>query len=256
MSAGAGHAVAPSTLRTCRPSLVPALMAALVAGCAPAMPSLSGAHTTPDGRAEVALGTAVRVPFAEVAPPALPGGVDEVLALASPGGAVPVELGRVGFAGDWDLSVVAAGSGGRIELRGDRRLSPMAHFHAGVAVSGGYAGAQATQGTTGGEGYRIGAFVPLTLGVDVSGIFEAWATARLGAERIEGTIGLGGTPRASEAWMLRAGLALGLAVGFRRFHVLVEVAVDAEHVRGTSGGTAFERTGGAVTPAVGLRVRF
>lgn len=232
------------------------MVASLVAGCAPALPSLSGAHTTPDGRVELGLGTAVRVPFEGVAPPPVPGGTDEVLALASPGGAVPVELGRAGFASDWDLGVIAAGSGGRIEVRGGRQLSAMAHFHGGVALSGGWARAEPTQGTTGAEGYRVGAFVPLTLGIDVSSIFEAWATARLGAERIEGTVGLGGAPRASEAWMLRAGLALGLAVGFRRVHVLLEVAVDAEHVRGTSGGSAFESTGGAVTPAVALRVRF
>lgn len=228
----------------------------LAAGCAPALVSLSGARATPEGRTDVALGTGVRVPLADVAPPAVPGGTDEVLALLSPGGAVPVEALRAGVAGGWDLGVVAAGSGGRVELRGDHALGAMAHVHGGIALGGGYARAEPTQGTTGAEGYRLGVFVPVTLGIDVSSIFEAWATARLGAERVEGTVGLGGAPRASEAWLLRAGLALGLAVGFRRVHVLLEVGLDAEHARGTSGGVAFERTGGAVTPAVGLRVRF
>lgn len=233
-----------------------AIVLSFTAACAPALPSLSGAHTTPDGRAEVGLGTAVRVPFLDVAPPNVPGDVDEALAIASPGGVVPVELGRVGFERNWDVGVIAAGPGGRVEVRGDYRLGPMTHFHAGFALSGGWAHAEPTQGTTGADGYRVGGFVPLTLGIDVSGIFEAWGTVRLGAEHVEGTIGIGSAPRSAEAWMLRAGLALGLAVGFRRVHVLCEVAVDAEHVRGTSGGVSFDRTGGAVTPAVALRVRF
>lgn len=225
-------------------------------GCAPVLPSFSGGSTTPHDREDLAVGLAARAPALDLS---APGGGDasELLTLAAPGGVVPAGVLRFGLDGGWDLGVIVAGSGGRIEVRTGGLLGSSVTWHVGAALSGAYQRSEARQldvDTTlaGAEGYRVGALVPLSVGMALGGIFEAWGTVRLGAEHVGGSVGA----TSGDAWTLRSGLALGLAVGFRRVHVLVELAVDFEHVRGQLGGVAIDRSGIVLTPATALRIRF
>jgi len=127
--------------------------------------------------------------------------------------------------------------------------------HVGSAGFGGYA-ARPLDGAGGqGEGWRAGAFVPLTLALEVAGILEAWLGARLAFERVEGALAPSALNAPSSAWGLRGGGVVGLALGFRRLHVLAELAVDAEWWSGTTAGASFERVGVALTPALAVRVR-
>lgn len=231
------------------------VMGAALTACAPALPTLSGGRTTPSGRADLAIGMAARAPALDLAP--ADAGTTELLSLSGPGGVVPAGSFRVGLDDGWDLGVVIAGTGGRAEVRTGGPLGTLANYHLGAALTAGYQRSEDAQSGMGAvlraaEGYRVGAFLPLGIGAALGGIFEGWGTVRLGAEYVSGTVGAD----RGDAWILRSGLALGIGVGFRRVHVLIELAVDFEHVRGQLGGVAIDRSGVVLTPATALRLRF
>lgn len=220
-------------------------LVAIAAGCAPALPSLSGARTTPEGRADVAVGFAGRVVTSELAE-------GETSAHVAPGGLAPVALARVGLGGNLDVGLVAAGGAGRIEARVGARAG-LARFHAGLAVHGGYAaGPDETEGRQA-TGWRAGAFVPLTVALNLVGVAEVWLGARLSAERVEGLAGP--SEPALDAWGIRAGGVAGLALGFRRVHLLAELAVDGEWWRIEHPAATAERAAVVLTPAVAVRFR-
>jgi len=244
------------TDRVIRNPLLSVVALVVLAGCAPVLPSLSGGSTTPHDREDLAVGIAARAPALDLSGPSEPGD-DELLTLAGPGGLVPVGSFRAGLQGGWDLGAIVAGSGGRLEVRSGGLLGSSLTYHVGVALSGAYQGSESRQTAmdetlSAAEGFRVGALVPVGIGLALGGIFEAWGTVRLGAEYLNGTVGIA----AGDAWVLRSGLALGVGVGFRRVHVLVELAVDFEHVRGQLAGNAIERSGIVLTPAAALRIRF
>ena len=229
-----------------------ALLLACLVGCAPALPSFTGGRTTPEGRGDVALGGSARVPLGDLSRP-----VDgPLLGLMSSGGVAPVGFFRVGVARGWDLGVLVAGPSGRLELRGGVRLGSLARFVGGVGVYGGGLTREATDPQGAGDGFRVGALVPLVLTLDLGGIFEAWGGVRLGFEHVGGGLALGGIRTTGDATAFRGGLVVGLAVGFRRVHALLELAADYEYWRGQLGSLGFERQGVALVPAFGLRVRF
>ncbi len=221
---------------------------ASLAACAPSLPSLSGARTTPDGRADVLLGMAARVPTGDLAS-------GDAMSLAGPGGIAPAGAVRVGVSHDVDVGLVVSAASGRAELRYGARVGSL-RLHAGLAGFGGYAVTSPDANGAQGSGWRAGAFVPLTLGFDVAGILEAWVGARFALERVEGQLGPSEMNATSSAWGVRGGGVVGLALGFRRVHVLAELAVDGEWWSGQLAGVGFERAGVSLTPAFGVRVRF
>jgi hypothetical protein len=236
---------------------VAAIVAALLAaGCAPALPSISGGSTTPHDRFDLALGIAARAPALDLGrTEAL--GTDELLRLSGPGGVVPVGAFRIGV-GSIELGAIVAGTSGRLELRAGGALSGIAHWHIGAALGAGYRRADPQTSALGDElgaveGHHLGLLVPVGIGASLGGVFELWGTLRLGADRLEGWVQPG---RFGEAWALRAGLAVGLGVGFRRVHVLLELPVDVEYVSGQLAGIPLERSGLALTPTAALRLRF
>lgn len=220
---------------------------ALSTGCAPTLPSFAGSRTTPASRVDVALGMAGRLPTGDLAS-------GPALALAAPAGIAPAGAVRIGLEDDVDLGLVVSASSARAELRYGARLGQL-RMHVGVAGFGGYAVTDPDMNGAQGSGWRAGAFVPLTLAFDVAGMLEAWVGARLALERVEGSLGAEPAGR-SDAWGFRGGGVVGLALGFRRVHVLAELAVDGEHWSGSTAGVSFERAGVSLTPALGLRVRF
>lgn len=230
-----------------------ALSGVLAVGCAPSLPSFSGARTTPNGRTDLVAGMSARVPTGDLAS-------TDALALAAPAGIAPAGAVRVGVSRELDLGLVVSAASGRAELRYGQTVGSF-RLHAGIAGFGGYAVTDPDVNGAQGSGWRAGAFVPLTLGFDVAGILEAWVGARFALERVEGQLGptamMGGVPNAtSSAWGVRAGGVVGLALGFRRVHVLAELAVDGEWWSGQLAGVSFERAGAALTPAFGVRIRF
>ncbi len=214
-------------------------------GCAPALPSLAGSRTTPTDRADLALGVSGRVPFGSL-------GEFESVSRLAPGGLAPLAMGRLGLSDSVDLGLAVAGASGRLEVRYGEDLGPV-WIVAGLAGYGAYAGSPDALGGVVGDGYRAGALAPLTIGYEVLAILEVWAGLRAGVEYLHGRFGV--EERESEAVHLRAGGVVGFALGFRRVHVLAELAVDAEHALGETPSGAFERTGVALTPTLGLRVR-
>ncbi|MFN7697032.1 MAG: hypothetical protein ACK6CU_13775 [Deltaproteobacteria bacterium] len=224
------------------------LLAAGALGCAPSLPAFAGSRTTPDGRVDVVLGMAGRLPTGELA-------AGDALSLAGPSGIAPAAGVRVGVAEDVDVGLVVSSASGRAELRWGGRVGPL-RAHVGLAGFGGYAVTGLDENGAQGSGWRAGALVPLTLAFDVAGILEAWLGARVALERVEGALGPPSLGVRSAAWGLRGGGVVGLALGFRRVHVLAELAIDGEHWSGQNGASPFERAGVALTPAFALRVRF
>ncbi len=220
-------------------------------GCAPALSSFSGSRTTPDGREDLALGGSVRAPLGDLARPA----DGPLLGLMSPGGVVPVGFFRVGIAPGWDLGVLVAGPSGRLELRTAVRMGASTRFVAGVSGYGGGL-SRDTDPEGRGDGYRVGGLVPLVFTLDLGGILEAWAGVRVGFEHVGGQVITGDVVDRGDATAFRGGLVVGLAIGFRRVHALLELAADYEYWRGQLSSVSFERQGVALVPGFGLRVRF
>ncbi len=229
-----------------------AFLVLCLVGCAPALSSFSGARTTPAGRGDVALGASARVPLGDLAHPS----DGALVGLTSPGGVAPGGFVRIGLARGWDLGVLAWGPNGRLELRGSVRLGTFTRFIGGVAAYGGGIAQDATPEQSRGDGYRVGALLPLVFALDLGSIFEAWGGIRLGYEHVGGALVVDDRALRGEADAFRGGLVVGLAVGFRRVHALLELAADYELWRGQLDGRPIERQGVALVPGFGLRVRF
>lgn len=220
--------------------------ALLASACATAEPTFAGGRTVPRGRTDLAVGAAVRVPVGDlVAQPSLEAR-DELLAFGAPGGAAPAAFVRHGLTDELDLGVEAAGSSLRGRLRGRIGLGGLAHLVIGLAPHAGavYDGSEAAA-------FRGGVLVPVAITLDLFSLYEVWIGARAGIEHVAGELG----DRALSLSGLRTGGVVGLGVGFRRLHVLVELAVDHELWWGALGGRSVERNGIALTPAFAVRLR-
>lgn len=217
------------------------LILTYLVGCAPALPTLSGGRTTPDDRTDLALGGAIRVPVGDLA--AQPVEADRVLRSAAAGGAVPVAMVRHGVSPDIDLGVESAGTTLRLSARGQLDLGTVG-LMAGVVPHIGLAEDPAEAG-------RLGVSLPLVLAVDVLSVAEAWLGVRGTVEHAFGQL----DGDALSVTGVRAGGVVGLAVGFRRFHVLLELGVDYERWIGELADREIDRDGVVLTPAFAFRLR-
>ena len=173
--------------------------------CAPAHPLLTGATTTPQDRAAVALGGAARIPLGTSLPE------DP----ASPGGVVPVAAFRHGIAPNTDVGAMVAGTLGRIDIRQQLVVQEDIVRMVLTGAIAPYVGA-VDEG-----GLRYGADLPLTFAVDGDSLVELWIGPRLGVERAESD---------AEGWAtgFRVGGVVGLGFGFRHLHALVELTTHYE----------------------------
>ena len=144
---------------------------------------------------------------------------------------------------DVDLGLDVSGANLRASARGQVREGTV-RFIGGIS---GFGGAVLDPGAAG----RLGVSLPLTLAVDLFSVVELWLGVRASLEHVFGDL----DPGALTLTGLRTGGVLGLAVGFRRIHVLLELGVDHEYWFGRLGGVDFERNGVAFTPAFALRIR-
>lgn len=220
----------------------------LLLGCAPAMPSFAGGSTVPTGRTDLATGAAYRIPVGDLSPAAVSPGepgaeLDHALSFGAPGGATPLVFVRHGLGSRADLGVEATASSARAHLRGRLPLGT-ASLLFGIAPHVGVAHDDTSA-------VRLGGTVPLVLAIDLFSLYEAWIGARITVEHIRGD--LGALPVSLTG--LRTGGVVGLAVGFRRFHVMMELGVDHELWTGDLGDNAIDANGLVLTPAFAVRLR-
>ncbi len=180
-------------------------------------------------------------------------------------GLAPFVAARVGLAGSHEAGISWTGR----RLRFDARH---AFVWDRVALSVG-GGAHASRGRVGEdkdqpiaglgtEGATSGGLdVPVLLGYrSGAGILSLWGGARVGYERLGGTL-CRGTPSDCERQDLRgghwsAGGLVGLSVGFRRVHVLLELDAAYERVDAQWGGAQAKIDGWSLGPAAMVSFRF
>ncbi len=228
----------------------------LLFGCAPALPPIVGASTTPSGRTDLSLGGAARIPvgdFRELGP-----AESRYREVVDNGGVVPLGFVRHGITRHLDVGLMIAGTTARLELRGEVGVEEGSTRPAwvwGIApFIGVIAEAHGADGDSG-SGMRYGLDVPVAYGTDFGGIYDVWLGARVGVEGVTGEFVVADVEEGAWAMGLRAMAMLGLAAGFRRLHAYLEVSVGYEHWWGAHGNVALDRGGFVVVPAFGVRVR-
>ncbi|MEO0324958.1 MAG: hypothetical protein AAF447_18490 [Myxococcota bacterium] len=222
------------------------------AGCAAALPALSGGSTTPVHRGDLALGAAARLPTGALRDVALAG--SRFREAAERGGVAPVALGRAGLPGGWDAQLLLAGTTLRFAVHHELDPTPASTRWAWLVGAAPYAG-WIPDDDGAGRGARFGLDVPLLRTVEVSGLYEAWVGPRLGVEGVRGRFAQEGQDADATAVGLKAGALLGLGLGFRRLHVLAELTVAYERWWGSHGDVRLNRGGVVLTPAFAVRLR-
>ncbi|MGB5809553.1 MAG: hypothetical protein WBG86_03425 [Polyangiales bacterium] len=222
-------------------------------GCATAVPSMSGASTTPHDRTDLGVGGAARVPlgklknWAATEPDFQPD--------ASAGGVVPMGYGRYGMSDQWDLGLLVAGTMARVDARHETLLrdgSTRTSFVLGIAPYGGWIAASGAKAAGG----RAGLEVPFTYGIEIGGVYEFWIGGRASGEWVKGDFDRDEPDILETGWGVRIGPVVGMALGVRRFHALVELTAAYEHWSiGDPDGSRLRRNGVALIPGFALRLR-
>ena len=137
------------------------------------------------------------------------------------------------FEGSGSLSCEA-----RLELRHESELRAGSTRVALLYGAGGWAGH--LKDDDGHHGWRAGVQLPIVVGVDIGGLYEAWGGGLVSFESLGGV-----------HW-LRAGGLLGLAMGLRWLHFWVELTVEHESALEDHMGP---RSRWVLSPSFGVRVR-
>ena len=200
-------------------------MVAASGGCSPAVPVLSGALPTPEDRGAVSAGMAARIPL---------GSLEEQPSV--PGGVAPVVEARYGLSRDTDVGVMAVGALGRADVRHAVRIVDDLTSYAVTFGLAPYVGAVHD------GGLRWGAQVPVLFTVDAGSVVQIWIGPRVRFERARSDI-------EDDATGVELGGVLGLGLGFRHFHGLLELSAAYERW-----WSQIDREGLALTPAFALRL--
>ena len=228
---------------------------AAVSGCATAVPAMVGGSTTPKNRTDIGVGGAARVPLGDLKDPvATDPGESDYRAAADSGGVVPMAYGRYGLSKTWDLGLMVAGTMVRLDARHETLLrdgSTRSSLVVGIAPYGGWI----TDRDGSGSGGRVGLEVPVTFGVDIGGIYEFWIGARGSGEYVFGDFRISGSNARASGAGVRIGPVIGMALGVRRFHALIELTAAYEHWFIDHAGVSLDRGGFALIPGFGLRLR-
>ena len=229
---------------------------AALGGCATAVPAMSGGSTTPEHRTDVGLGGAARVPLGDLRDPAMPDpGQSEYRYAADAGGVVPMAYGRYGIARNWDFGLMVSGTTVRVEARYERVLqegTTRSSLVVGLAPYGGWIPDRDESG----RGGRVGFEVPFVYGAEIGGIYEIWIGARGSGEYVFGDFQLSGSEQRASGGGLRFGPVIGMALGVRRIHALVELTTAYEYWFIDHAGTSLDRGGFVLIPGFGIRLRF
>ncbi len=230
-----------------------ALAMSCAMACATAIPTYSGASTTPKKRSDLMLGGAARIPVGSLRDfgPA----DSRYRETAETGGIVPVAAFRHGLTRHRDLGVMVAGTNVRLEVRGETGVREGSTRPAWIWAAAAYGGYVPDRDGDGGGG-RFGIDVPVVYGIDFGGLYDVWIGPRLGAQMVVGDFEFeDGRTEAATAGALSLGGVVGVAAGFRRVHAMLEVTVAYEHWFGSHGDQSLRRGGFVVTPGFALRLR-
>lgn len=228
----------------------------LSSACAVAPPALTGGSTTPNRRGDVLAGGAARVPFGDLREHGTPVATDSRYRRdAQSAGIVPVVAARYGLAHDVDLGLMVAGATLRAELRREHVLAETSTRPSFVYALAPYVGLIDGGDALGGRATRFGLDLPLTYAVDFGGVYEFWLGARFSAEAVRGRLARDGALEHVDAGKLSGGALVGLGLGFRRLHVLLELTTAYERWWGHHGDQSVSRGGLVLTPAFALRLR-
>ena len=230
-----------------------AVLAAL-GGCATAVPAMSGGSTTPENRTDLGLGGAARIPLGDLKE-ADPGDESQYRYAADAGGVVPMAYGRYGLAKNWDLGLMVSGATVRAEARYERVLqegTTRKTLVVGMAPYGGWI----PERDQSGRGGRVGFEVPFVFGVEIGGLYELWLGARGSGEYVFGDFQISGTEQKASGAGVRAGPVIGMALGVRRIHALVELTAAYEYWFIDHAGNSLNRGGFVLIPGFGIRLRF
>ncbi len=229
---------------------------AALGGCATAVPAMSGGSITPKNRTDIGLGGAARVPLGELRDPLVADpGESEYRYAADAGGVVPMAYGRYGLAENWDLGLMVSGATVRAEARFERLLqsgTTRTALTVGLAPYGGWIPDRDDSG----RGGRVGFEVPFVFGVEIGGIYEFWLGARASGEYVFGDFQISGSDQRASGAGVRAGPVVGMALGVRRVHALVELTTAYEYWFIDHAGTSLNRGGFVLIPGFGIRLRF
>ncbi len=235
---------------------------AALSGCATAVPAMSGGSTTPKNRTDLGLGGAARVPLGDLKDPVVPDpGESEYRYAADAGGVVPMAYGRYGLGKRWDLGLMVSGATVRAEARYERVLQEGTTRKAlvvGMAPYGGWIPDrdESPDRDGSGKGGRVGFEVPFVFGVEIGGIYEVWIGARGSGEYVFGDFQISGSEQRASGAGVRAGPVIGMALGVRRVHALVELTAAYEYWWIDHAGTSLNRGGFVLIPGFGVRLRF
>jgi hypothetical protein len=214
---------------------------------------LSGGTTTPEGRVDIAAGGAARLPLGRLDAAREP---DQGLGFLQPGGISPLLSAGLPLASRTDLGLLASGAAFQARIRHGFRLSEEVALLGAVAPFLGWLPLRDPERRDlKGGGLRAGAELPWVMAISLGGLYEAWAGVRAGVEHDRGslegtneTIELSGTG-------FRAGALLGVGLGFRRLHALLEIAADHEWWWLAGDPGSWLLSGFSLTPAFALRLR-
>lgn len=228
---------------------------AVASGCATAVPAMVGGSTTPKHRTDIGVGGAARVPLGDLKDPVMVDpGQSSYGAAADAGGVVPMAYGRYGLSKTWDLGLMVAGTMVRADARHETLLkdgSTRSSLVVGIAPYGGWI----TDRNDSGSGGRVGLEVPFTFGVDIGGLYEFWIGARGSGEYVFGDFQISGSNARASGAGVRIGPVVGMALGVRRFHVLIELTTAYEYWFIDQAGISLNRGGFALIPGFALRLR-
>jgi hypothetical protein len=278
--------------RTSRPSVAPTigyvrLLVALAptTACGGGVALLHPARTLDEGQVRAAAGFSANVAVGEFASAlgdaraeraASSGpstGTDEayakgvLVAAAIAPGLAPLIGARVGLGANFEGGLTYTGRAARADARRSFDLSR--HW----ALSVGAGGSAALHGREGGEAlpgadlsslYGWGADLPVLLGYASDGdLYTVWFGARAGWEHVDATprrsVASGapsGPPAVLSATRFWGGALVGLAVGFRRVHVSMELDASYASVTGDYAGVRAELRGVTLSPATAVWWRF
>jgi hypothetical protein len=216
---------------------------------------MSGGSTTPRNRTDVGLGGAARVPLGKLKDPAVvdPGQSQSRYATDA-GGVVPMAYGRYGLARNWDLGLMVSGATVQAVARYERVLqegTSRSSLILGLAPFGGWIPDRDQSGSGG----RVGFELPFVYGVDIGGIYEVWLGARASGQYVFGDFQVSGSAQKASGAGVQIGPVIGMALGVRRFHVLIELTTAYEYWFIDHAGVSLNRGGFALIPGFGFRLR-
>jgi hypothetical protein len=162
--------------------------------------------------------------------------------------------GRYGLTDKWDLGLMVAGTTVRAEARYAHVLqegTTRSSLIVGLAPYGGWIPDRDVSGSGG----RVGFEVPFVYGIEIGGVYEIWIGARGSGEYVFGDFQVAGSERKASGAGVRAGPVIGMALGVRRVHALIELTAAYEYWFIDHAGVSLNRGGFVLIPGFGIRLR-